>query len=471
MAMSVEQVNKRLAKVLKDLDSAIEDRDLKKVDEVIKKAETFNKNSQGKAYESILNAFNEKIKEIAEQIKTDKDLDVDEKKELANIKNKIKSGKDPFEKINKVVDNLSKKGISQEDLINHKESQKNDNKTQIKAIEKNNLELATGIADIEMRYITKIQDNDAAVKIIEDIKKEKDLIESLDSTVDGEAIDQAKTSIKDKITELSSKGVDVKSIQGFESNLSVIDSFHSTKISELNQNSDTIASSIANDSSIAGKLATQYDLANVTNATDLKDRFKGMVKTRQKNATKIATLKAENKQIDETIKKLELEKEEKSYAYNEDGTRKSDDEIRNAILNSSHANRLERDVSAKLKANSKNPFKKLVARIDYYKQTQKEGRFSTIRAVCKAFTHKTKSVKMIAMNSMAVDLGVQVADNAVGEIGRRQNDFKEAIRREAAKKMSKDSKLTENDVRDDVMETAYKSASYKTADKGNDEER
>lgn len=453
MAMTMEQMNQRLEKVLKQLDDAIEDRDLAKVDEAIIKAQKFNKISEGKKYEEILEGLNDRIKKIAEEIKPDNELDVDERKDLAGIKKKIKDGKDPFQKTKKVVDSLSKKGVNQEDLKLYKETQKNDNIAQIEAIKENNKELAISIQDIEIRYIAKIEKNDESIKIIQDIKKQKDLLESLDPSTDAELINATKVGIKDKISELAAKGVNVNAIQNFESNPSVIDAFESTKIGELNNESNTIAQGITQDKYISGLVWNQYDLASVTNAKDLKDKYKEMVGTRQKNASKITTLEAENRHIDNTIRTLEKEEKIKGIAYNEDGTERLESEIARTVLNNdSTRQRIENSVNNRFDGNF---FKRFGARMDYYKEIQGVGSF---KAFWKAFASKTKNVKTIATASEAVRTGRGMADKAISNMGKRQSDFKETIKREAVKKMSKDATLTENDIRDNAIEEAYKSA-------------
>lgn len=453
MAMTMEQMNQRLEKVLKQLDSAIEDRDLAKVDEAVTKAQKFNKTSEGEKYEEILAKLDDRIKKIAEEIKPDNGLDIDERKDLADIKKKIKDGKDPFQKTKAVVDSLSKKGINQEDLKLYKEAQKNDNIAQIEAIKENNKNLAIDIANVETRYISKIEKNDEAIKIIQDINKQKDLLEALDPSTDAESINATKASIKDKISELATKGVNVNAIQNFESNPSVIDTFESTKIGELNAESNAIAQGITTDRNISGITWDQYGLGSVTNAKDLKDKYKEMVGARQKNASKITTLEAENRHIDKTVKTLEKEEQIKGIAYNEDGTERSESEIARTVLNNdSNRQRIEEAVNNKFDGNF---FKRFGARMDYYKETQGVGSF---RAFWKAFASKTKNVKRIATASEAVRTGKGIANKAIGNMAKRQNDFKETIKREAAKKMSKDATLTENDVRDNVIEEAYKSA-------------
>lgn len=452
--MTMEQMNQKLEKILKELDNAIEDIDLTKVDAAITKAQKFNKTTEGKINEGILIKLNDRIKKIAEDIKIGDGLDVYDKIQLATIKGKIISGKDPFQKTKDVVDNLSKKGINQDDLKQYKETQKNDNIVQIEAMKVTNQELAVGIADIEMRYMEKIENNDVAIKIIKDIKKQKDLLVSLDPSTDAETISATKTNIKSKISELASRGVDVTSIQRFEANPSVIDVFETTKIGELESNSNNVALTIATDTSIAPKIIAQYELDSVSNAKELKDKYKEMVGTRQKTASKITTLEAENRQIEDTIKELDKEERLKTYAYNDDGSLKSESDIARAVLgNNTTKQKIEERISEKF--DSRNPFKRFGARMDYYKETNSVGGF---KAFWMAFASRTKTVKRIATKSEAARVGKGISDQAVMNMGKRQNDFKETIKREAAKKMSKDPTLTEKDMEDDIIKKAYESA-------------
>lgn len=453
MAMSIEKMNQKLEKVLKKLDEAIENRDSIKVAQQIKEVKTLNEKSEGQQNDTILAELEIRINDIVQEINTNEELEADELRDLAQVRNAMKSGKDPFAKTKKVVDSLSEKGVTQEDIRKYKETQKNDNLTQIEGIKVANKDLSVKIADIEMRYIDKIENNDAAIKIIEEIKKQKDVLASLDSTTDATRISATNSKIKDKISELASKGVDVSSIQNFESNPGVIDTFHASKIAELRTNSDTLAVEITSDRSIQDRVKVQYGLDSVTNAKDLKDRYKEMVGTRQKYSTKVTTLEAENRQIDKTIK--ELDREEQGYGmYDEDGNRKTDREIAEKVLNDKrYGPIIERVVNEKFGGGI---FKRLGARMDYYKETEEVG---SVRAFFKALTTKTKTIKRLVAGTQAIQIGREISGAAELRMQKRQNDFRETIRKEAAKKMSKNSNFTENDIKEDIMSKAYESAS------------
>lgn len=451
--MTLEEMNRKLNKVLDDLNNAIEDRDLVKVEEAMKKIKETNKKTEGQANDAILTILDERIAEIVKDIKST--TDIDEKKDLVDIKAKIRAGKDPFEKTKAVVESLSKKGVNQDDLKMYKEQQKNDNTTQIDAIKANNQELAVGIADIEMRYIDKIEPNDEAIKILDEIKNQKDYLVKLVNPEDVEEKRATESIIKTKISELSSKGVNVSAIQNFESNPSVIDGFVTSEKSGLEAKSDAIATGIATDTTIPAKMINQYGLNGISNAKDLKAKYKEMVGTRQKNVSKIATLEAENRQIDKTIKTLNKEEEIKNIAYDEKGNVKSSSEIARAVLsNDIQRQKIEERVNNKF--DSKNPFKRFGARMNYYQEMDEDmGKF---KAFWKAFTSSTKSVKRIATNSAAVKTGIGMATMADNSMKKRQNDFKATIKKQAAKEMSENPDLTENDIKDNAIEEAYKSA-------------
>lgn len=456
MAMSIEKLNQKLEKVLKNLDKAIEDRELSKAQTAIESAKSLNEKSEGQQNDAILNELEERIKKITEEIKEDDDeLEAKEIKDLTAIREEIEKGSNPFKNIKAVVDSLEKKDFSQEDLKQYKESQKNDNLAQIEGIKLKNQEVASVIIDIENRYIEKIDNNYAVIEIIKNIKEKKAKLDSLVKGKDDEAIQKTKSDIKAKISEMGAKGVDVSSIQNFESDPSIIDGFVTKKETELRTESDNLAVVAASDLAIPESYRLQYDFANIKSSEDLKDRYQQMVGTRQKNSLKITTLEAENRQIDETIKTLEKEEKIKNIAYNKDGSPKSDSEIEKAVLsNDSTRQNIEKLVSDRFDSN--NPFKRFGARMDYYKETQEIGR---VKAFWKALTNKTKNVKRIAETSMAVQTGIGMTNKAINNMAKRQNDFKETIRKEAAKKMSKNPKLTENEIKDEVIKKAYEEAS------------
>lgn len=455
MAMSLEKMNEKLEKILKDLDKAIEDRDTAKVEKAVKSARDFNGKSEGQVNDVILSMLETKIQTITEEINGDEDLEADELEGLSDVRKVIMSGKDPFEKTKAVVDSLSKKGVNQEDLKNYKETQKNDNLAQIVGLQETNRELAIRISNIEMRYMEKIENNEAIIEIIGDIKKQKDKLDRLDSSMDQAKVNSTKANIKAKISELSSKGVDVSSIQNFESNPSVIDSFCATKKGELETESDTLAAKIGTDQSIPDDFKAQYGLDTVKDAKELKDKYKEMVGTRQKNASKITTLTAENRQIDKTIQTLEKEQQIANMLYDENGNLKDDTELGTEVLTNNRRirNEIEAEMDDKFGGGF---FKRFGARMDYFKSTENVG---SIGAFWRALRTKTANIKQITSTAKAAQIGRDIANNNVNNMTRRQNEFKETIRREAAKQMSKNAKLTEKDITNDVMSKAYESAS------------
>ncbi len=455
MALSINKINERLEGVLKKLDQAIDYRDMTDVQKALEEAKKLNKSSDGITNEVLLEELQERIKKIAEEIKPNNGLDEDERIELNKIKKEIKAGKDPFEKTKAVVDSLSKKGVNQEDLKSYKEQQKYDNAVQIEAVKANTQELANVITNIEMMYIEPIQNNDEAIKIIKEIQKEKEFLENLDSSTDAETISASKSTIRTKISELQQRGVDVSSIQNFESNPSLIDTFSTATINDLGKKSNKIANALAADKSIPENIKERFGLTAASNtAKALKSSYNAMVKTRKKMATKIATLEAENRQIDKTIKTLDREEEIRSIAYNEDGTEKSPSEIARTVLNNDRTReQIVEEVSNKM--DYKNPFKRFGARMNFYQDTQNVGKF---KAFWKAAFSKTKNVKRIAATSEAVRIGKGMSAKASDSMRSRQENFRQTLKNETLKKMSKDATLTEDKIRDDVVEQAYESA-------------
>lgn len=456
MAMSIEKLNQKLEKVLKDLDNAIENREVKKAMEAIKSAKDLNSKSEGQQNDVILAELEERVKQITEEIREEEDdLKASEIGNLKDIRAQIENGSEPFKNIKTVVESLENKDFSQEDLKQYKEGQKNDNLAQIEGIKLKNQEVQSIIVDLENRYIEKIDNNYAAIEIIKGIEEKKAKLDNLVEGKDDETIEKVKSDIKAKISELGAKGVDVSSIQNFESDPSKIDNFVAKKDKELRSECDTLAISAATDTTIPDSYRAQYNFDNIKTSKDLKDAYEKLVGTRQKNSLKITTLEAENKQIDKTIITLEKEEERQSIVYNKDGTPKSDSEIEKAVLsNKSDREKIEKLVSDRF--DSKNPFKRFGARMQYYKETEEVGGFG---AFWKALTNKTKNVKRIAESSMAIQTGIARSNKAINNMAKRQNDFKETIRREAIKKMSKNPKFTENDIKEDIMKTAYEEAS------------
>ena len=217
MAMSLERMNQKLEKILKDLDSAIEDIDLKKAMEQVIKIGELNEKTEGQANDVMLAELEKRIQEITDEINSSESgLEADEAKELTDIRNILKDNKEPFQQIENVVESLSNKGITQEDLKNYKKTQINDNLAQIVGLKENNKELAIRISNIEMRYIEKIENNEASIDIMKEIEKEINLLLQLDPNTDAPKLNMTKSNIRNKISELSSKGVDVSSIENLD---------------------------------------------------------------------------------------------------------------------------------------------------------------------------------------------------------------------------------------------------------------
>ncbi len=464
MAMSLERMNQKLEKILKDLDSAIEDIDLKKAMEQVIKIGELNEKTEGQANDVMLAELEKRIQEITDEINSSESgLEADEAKELTDIRNILKDNKEPFQQIENVVESLSNKGITQEDLKNYKKTQINDNLAQIVGLKENNKELAIRISNIEMRYIEKIENNEASIDIMKEIEKEINLLLQLDPNTDAPKLNMTKSNIRNKISELSSKGVDVSSIENLdlESCAGDIKLFCTIKIGELKKDNDALAAKIPQDQSIPYSFKAQFELNTVTNAKDLKDKYKEMVGVRQKNAAKITTLEAENKEIGKTIRTLEKEEQIKEIAYNKDGTEKSPlDMISSIYENATYRQEIdeqtEQVMDEKFGGKFRNRFR---AKKEYYKNTENVGRF---KAFFKALFTRTPKIRMIEESKLSSELAYrkakELSNGAVSRMEKRQNDFKESIRREAAKRMVKDTDLKENDIRDDVMSKAYTEA-------------
>ena len=180
-----------------------------------------------------------------------------------------------------------------------------------------------------------------------------------------------------------------------------------------------------------------------------------MVGIRQKNASKITTLTAENRQIDKTIQTLEKEQQIANMLYDENGNLKDDTELGTEVLTNNRRirNEIEAEMDDKFGGGF---FKRFGARMDYFKSTENVG---SIGAFWRALRTKTANIKQITSTAKATQIGRDIANNNVNNMTRRQNEFKETIRREAAKQMSKNAKLTEKDITNDVMSKAYESAS------------
>ena len=75
-----------------------------------------------------------------------------------------------------------------------------------------------------------------------------------------------------------------------------------------------------------------------------------------------------------------------------------------------------------------------------------------------AATHKTKKVKRLAVFNEAVNKGKELSQYGMSVMQQRRSNFVETVRKEAMKELSKDPNLTENDIKDNVIEKAYTSA-------------
>lgn len=449
MAMSMERVNEKLEKMLKELDEAIEDKEFAKVTITMDKVQKLNKDSEGQQNDVILDNLKMRIERLTAEINDENnDLEDEEVDNLRNLRSRIEHGQEPFQKVKAVVDSLSKKGVTQEDLKMYKENQKADNLAQIDAIKQVNGQVATMAAYIESNYIDKIKDNDVAIKTIQELKQKKAVLEKLDSKTDAIRINMLKADMRNKASELTSKGVN---IQDFETFPAVLDQ----EMARLNTDSDVLAQNINTDMFMPQNLKEQFGLNSVGNANDLKDKYKQIVGTRQKNVAKITTLEAENRQIDRTMATLEREEQVKNSVYREDGSQKSDEEIADDILSDERYRReIEEDVNEKYKG--KIPFfSQMKKRWDFFRQNENLG---IVKAALKTITTKTKTVKKIEACTEAARMGKQMSAQAGMNMEARRNEFINTIKKEASKKMSKNPNLTENDLRDSVTEKAYKQA-------------
>lgn len=456
--MSVEQMNKKLEKVLKDLDKAIEDRDIAKVEKAIQDAEELNKKSEGKSNEALIIDLEARIRQITEDIMSDETLDVAKRKELVEIRRKMRDGKNPFEKLEKVVGKLSQQTTNQEDLKDYKEQQKEDNTIKIDTIKENYQQLEKSMTDIEMRYLEPIENNNEIIVSMQNILKEYNFIkDDLDSSSDADLIASTKLKIKSMLSKLEEKGVDISSVDGFESDISKLESFKNEVTNLQNTNKDMI-DNLKKDARIPDELKQQYDFANIKKVKELQNKFKEIAKEKQRYLSKIRTLQAENRQIDETIQTLKMEQYTRDRIYNEDGTKKTRFEIADMILESGYRDEIKKDVDDKFsehKQNMKGWFKNIRARMHYYQEYNDEGGF---KAFWHAVTHKNKHAKTLAVAAQAEKKGMDISDLAAYRMEERRKNFAMTMKREARKQMAQNPTLSENDIRVQVTEEAYKSA-------------
>lgn len=459
--MTQEQLDKVVAayeKILKELDNAIEQRDLAKAQDIVdNKLGRFNKKQKGLTNTAILESLNDRVKKITEEMKPENGLDTDEIKELIEIRKKIKNGKEPFQKTDEIIKTLTGKGVTQEELKARKQDQKRDNQFKINGITEVNNKLSAGIADIEMRYIDPIKDNENSIKIITDMHRAKSVLQSLDPAMDGDRINATKVQIKSIISQLSSKGIDVTGLKGFEADLSLIDTFERTKIPELETKNTDIASRMARDTSISGDLRSQFALHSVRDVNSLKEKYSDMTAIRQKNATKIRTLENENVQIDNTVEKMQKEEILKNIAYEADGSEKDENIVANTVLSNSQ---MKAEVDGMVETLFSNPnnrifFPKLRDRMDYYKENGSNG----FQAFFKAMFSSTNRTKKLATRTEAARFGKMASDKATEAIESRKDAFVKSIKTEVQQKRAKDSTLTADQLKDETIEKAFEDAS------------
>ena len=140
----IDEMARALKEILDKLDKAIveagKDANNVKMTDVTKILQSnlvkMNKRYDGNGYDVILAKLDKRIAYITEKVKTDKKLDVEEAKKLAEIRKEIQKGKEPFQKTSDVIKSLEAKGYSKEELRNRKEAQKIDKTAQMKANKK-----------------------------------------------------------------------------------------------------------------------------------------------------------------------------------------------------------------------------------------------------------------------------------------------------------------------------------------------
>ena len=489
--MSVKKMNEKLEKLLKDLDKAINDRDLAKVEKAMKEAQDFNKKSEGEIYEipirtssseqksdeqksgeqqetgvlreriyEYLNKqLEQRIQKIAEELHPSQELDDQEKNELADIRKKLIDQKTSFEKMEKVIETLSRnESTNQEDLKQYKEQQKEENLIRINLQKEKAEKFTEKMMYIETTYLNPIEKHKEIREIIEQIFDKKSFIEKIQGTGVDEIVNDTMLEIDDLLSKLSSKGIDVSKCNTQALSFNALSTVKKDAINSIGD----LISAIQKDSNLSSEWRNQFK--GIQGDINLKSTYKKFVRERQELVTEIAKLQAENKQIDKTIQILEREENYKNVAYNEDGTLKTDSEIARAVLSSQEGKEyVEQSIDIR-KFDSKSLFKKFGAKRNYYKRAlnYEKGFLNSIKIFFKSFFGNTQDIKMLARESMATYLGKQYADNARDGMKRRQDKFKEAIKNAAAKEVSINSKAKQADIRDDIRKEAYKSALEET---------
>ena len=511
MAMSVKNMNEKLEKLLKDLDKAIKDRDLAKVEEAMLKAQELNKKSEGKIYEipiktsssekqsdeqqetgvlqeriyEYLNKqLEQRVKKMAEELVSNRELDDDERHQIVKVRRKLHDQKKSFEKMEKVIESVCRnESTNQEDLKQYKEQQKDDNLIRIDIMKEKTQEMTKLMIDIEERYLKPIEEKNNSIEIINQIFKKRDIIRDMQGTGMDETVDSIKLEIENLLLKLSSNGIDVNDC---DLRTMTFTSLEEEK-NNLKESIDEIVSGIKKDSKLPSEWGNEFKNIKSKQKLEnkLKDKYKEIVRKRQECTSEIAKLRAENKQIDKTIQILEREENYKNVAYNDDGTLKTDSEIARIVLSSEDAKeRVEQLINGR-KFDSRSWFKRHGAIKDYYKRTfgyedipskGVKGFFkkctNNVKAFFKAFGRSNaKDIKMLATVSAAAYLGKEYANNAKDGMKKRQDDFKEAIKSAATREVFKNPEVNRANISEDIRKEAYKSALGETISEREDGNR
>lgn len=416
-----------------------------------------NKRYDGYGYESILSKLDERVAKITEKVKTDKKLDVAEAKKLSEIRKEIQKGKEPFQKTKDVIKVLEAKGFSAEDLKNRKEAQKIDKTAQLKANQKITDDLALGMADIEARYIDPINHKKESIKILSEMSKKKSMIATLDPRMDKDRIDEIKSEIKSQISDLSDRGIDVTGLNGFESNLDVIDIFVGLKKSDLVSETESIAMKMASDTTIPTSLKSQFNLGAVTNVKTLEEKYNNMSQTRMSYASKSVVLQNEIAQMDKTLDEMKKDEYLKNIAYKDDGTLKTDEQIADEVLNNPKmVEAIEGRLAVKYGDSFFDSFK---SRRAYYKEQEGKGIFASIKAFGKALFNSSNKVALLAERSEAAQYGKEGAKLAAGVMENRKKVFQKTLRQGVQTRIAKNPSLSEDKIKEGVLDKASEEAS------------
>lgn len=463
--MTVEQVNNKLSKILEQLDAAINNRNLKKVKEHVHSIQQLNKNSEGQQNDSILQELEQRVTRIVEE--RNEEDEMPEKVKLQEIRKAVSSGQEPFRNAKKVVENLveNQKDFNENDLYNIKNSQKVDNETQINAIRVQNQELAFYIEYIEREYIEKIESYKSGAKILKRIAEEEKYLEKLDKkdSLDSQEISKYNSSIKSKLEDLKQMNlinVDISLANGFESDPSILGKFRGKVAGQIFHEINSIANKIQGDETIPKSIKDRFALNEASNTGDkLLQTYKKMVQERQKASSKIATLQAENRQIDKTMEIVRQRMQEDqrliSIAETPDGSLKSDEEIINNVLeNKIYREDIDRQINEKYNLDSKYPWTRMKASFNYYREQRKCG---IIRAAWNVVRYRTRNLKMLVTEEEALDYGKTKALKGHSRIDDRNQRFRENMKQETLRRMVKNPNLSEEEIKDDVVGKAYES--------------